>query len=129
MTVCLQDNAGTKIETQKRLDVVTLYDGEFVTGRAGDSIIVGTEMTFTPDDGEASSLTLSIDIGGAIGKIYPRDFALVKGAGVAHRISYYPPAYTLDTWQANGGAVTVNADGPGVLTAVRFVIHRLHRAR
>lgn len=123
------NNAGTVIDSQKPADVATLYDGTHVTGRSGDSIIVGTELTFTPDNGDASSLTLSIDIGGSIGKIYPRDFALVRGSGVPHKISYYPPAYTLDTWQANGGAVTVNVDGPGVITAVRFVIHRLHKAR
>lgn len=125
----VENNAGTKIESQMPADVPHLYDGEFVSGRTGDSIIVGTEMIFTPDDGLASSLSLSIDIGGAVGKIYPRDFALVRGSGVAHKISYYPPAYTLDTWQANGGAVTVNVDGPGVLTGVRYVIHRLHKAR
>lgn len=125
----VENNAGTKIESQMPADVASLYDGTHVSGRVGDSIIVGTELTFTPDDGGASSLNLSIDIGGAVGKIYPRDFALVRGAGVAHKISYYPPAYTLDTWQANGGAITINVDGPGVVTGVRFVIHRLHKAR
>lgn len=123
------NNAGTKIETQMPYDVTALYDGTHVVGRSGDSITVGTELTFTPDDGTASNLTLTVNIGGAVGHIYPRDFALIRGAGVAHRISYYPPAYTLDTWQANGGAVTINVDGPGVVSAVRFVIHRLHKAR
>ena len=125
----LTNNAGSVIETQKPTDIASFYDGAVITGRIGDSIMAGVEFTFTPSDGVASMLSVCIDIGGAIGKLYVEEFPITNGAEVPHRISYHPPAYTLDTWQANGGTVTVRADGPGVVTATRYVIHRLHKAR
>lgn len=126
--VTLTNNAGTILHNEKPSDIPAFYSGGLITGRAGDSIAVGIELTFTPSDGTASSLYLAIDIGGAVGEIYPDDFAILKGQDVPHRISYNVTAYTLDTWQANGGAVKVLADGPGAVTAMRYVIHRLHKA-
>lgn len=125
----LVNDAGAKLEGQQPIDVASLYDGAVVTGRNGDSIMVGVEFTFTPDDGTASMLRLSIDIGGGIGKLYPEEFPITSGAAVEHKVSYHPPAYTLDTWEANGGTLKVETDGPGVITGVRYVIHRLHKAR
>jgi head-tail adaptor len=127
--VALVNNAGAKIESQMPADVGTLYNGAVITGRVGDSIMVGIEFTFTPSDGVASSLSVNIDIGGAIGELYAEEFPITNGSGVPHRISYHPPAYTLNTWEANGGTVEVMADGPGVITLTRYVIHRLHKAR
>jgi len=123
------NNAGVVIESQKPADVATFYDGTTITGRSGDSIATGIEFTFTPDDGDASLLTVCIDIGGSVGKLYPEEVLIVSGASVPHKVSYHPPAYTLDTWEDNGGVVTVTVDGPGVISAVRYVIHRLHKAR
>jgi head-tail adaptor len=127
--VLLTNNSGVKIETQKPADIADLYDGTVITGRVGDSIMAGIEFTFTPSDGSASSLSINIDIGGGFGELYAEEFPITNGGGVAHRISYHPPAYTLDTWAANGGTVEVMADGPGVITGTRYVIHRLHKAR
>jgi len=124
----LVNNAGTVIETQKPSDITSFYSAGKITGREGDAILVNTELTFTPTSGVASYLQLSIDIGGAIGQIYHRDFSIVLGSGIAHKISYSTGAYTLDTWEANGGTVKVYSDGPGDITGVRYVIHRLHKA-
>lgn len=125
----LLNDAGFAITSQLPNDLSALYDGTRVTGREGDSVIVAAEMTFTPDDGQASNINVSIDIGGAIGKLYPQDFPITKGALEEHKISYVAPAYTLDTWEANGGVLTYQVDGPGTFSTVRYVIHRLHKAR
>ncbi|MEM6493692.1 MAG: head-tail adaptor protein [Pseudomonadota bacterium] len=125
----LLNDAGFAITSQLPTDVSALYDGTRVTGREGDSVIVAAELTFTPDDGQASNINVSIDVGGAIGKLYPQDFPITKGALEEHKISYVAPAYTLDTWEANGGVLTYQVDGPGTFSAVRYVIHRLHKAR
>lgn len=127
--VALVNNAGTIIDGQKPSDITALYNGTYITGRTGDSIGLGLELTFTPSDGTASNFYMAVDIGGAVGEIYPRDFPIFRGASVPHKISYNILAYTLDTWAANGGIVRVECDGPGSITAVRFVIHSLHRAR
>ena len=125
----LVNNKGGVLEVQKPTDVGTLYDGTVITGRNGDSILGVIEMTFTPDDAVASNLFVAIDIGGAVGEIYPEDFTIALGAGLPHIIRYAPPAYTLNTWEANGGTIRVEADGDGVISDVRYVIHRLHKAR
>lgn len=125
----LANNAGSVIETQKPDDVSSFYSSSLITGRAGDSIGVGIEFVFTPSDGTASNLFMAIDIGGTFGELYARDFPIFRGAGVPHKISYNIQAYTLNTWEANGGSVKVEADGPGVITDVRYVVHRLHKAK
>lgn len=127
--VSLTNNAGTTIVTQHPVDVAALYSAGKITGREGDGIGITIELTFTPSSALASNLYLAIDIGGSVGEIYPRDFAILKGSGVAHKISYVTMAYTLDTWEANGGTVKIESDGPGDVTGVRYVIHRLHKAR
>lgn len=124
----LTNNAGTVIESEKPSDITAFYSAGKITGREGDGIAVGIELTFTPDDATASNLYVAIDIGGAIGEIYPKDFPITGGASVAHKISYNITAFTLDTWEANGGTVKVEADGPGVVSTVRYVIHRIHKA-
>jgi hypothetical protein len=124
----LINNAGSRIETQKPDDVSDLYNGAVILGRNGDAIIAGIEFTFTPSSGLASWLSVSIDIGGAVGELYAQEYSVLYGSGVGHRIAYTAAAYTLDTWQANGGSVKVMSDGPGIVTGVRYVIHRIHKA-
>lgn len=127
--VTLTNDAGTIIDDHKPSDVPSFYDAGKITGREGDGIAVGIELTFTPDNATASNLYMAIDIGGSIGEIYPKDFPITKGASIPHKISYNITAFTLDTWEANGGTVKIEADGPGVVTDVRYVIHRIHKAR
>lgn len=124
----LTNNKGVFIETQKPEDVTTFYDGSTILGRSGDGIAIGIELTFTPTSNGLYEFAMSIDIGGSIGELYSQYYAINKGNGVAHKISYTATAYQLDTWQANGGTVKVVCDGPGNITFVRYVIQRTHRA-
>ena len=126
--VTLTNNAGSVIEAQKPADIATFYNGSVIPGRNGDGVAIGIELTFTPSSALASSIAVSIDIGGAVGELYIQEYAVLKGSGVAHKIAYSTPAYMLDTWEANGGAVKVFCDGPGDITLVRYVIHRMHKA-
>lgn len=125
----LSNNRGSVLEMQKPADLATFYDGLVIPGRDGDGVAIGIELTFTPSNGASSALVVSIDIGGAVGELYSQEYALLKGGGVAHKIAYTATAYMLDTWTANGGTVKVVCDGPGSITAVRYVIQRLHKAR
>ena len=126
--VTMDNNAGSVIETQKPSDIATFYDGSVITGREGDGVAIGVELTFTPSSGAASLITVAIDIGGAVGELYVQEYTILHGSGVAHKVAYVANAYQLDTWEANGGLVKVVADGPGDVTLVRYVIQRLHKA-
>lgn len=72
---------------------------------------------------------VSIDIGGTIGEIYQRELSLTKGSGVEH---YYLSSfmyYTLDTFEANGGQIKVQAFSSNLeIYDIRYVISRLYDA-
>lgn len=126
--VTLTNNAATAIETQKPTDITTFYNGTAIAGRDGDGVAIGIEFTFTPSSALASIISVSIDIGGAVGELYLHEYPVLRGSGVAQKVSYNIAAYMLNTWQTNGGLVKVLCDGPGSITAVRYVIQRLHKA-
>lgn len=53
-----------------------------------------------------------------------------KSAGVPRNVNFTTAVYTLDTWTANGAKVKVVAEGGNATVQnIRFVIHRIHRAR
>jgi len=112
----------------------TLYDptgggaGQgIVTGRTGDSLIVGVEFKAVPTSPSTNSVKVYIDIGGAVGALYEESFTFPKGQGVERPVLYSPTVYTLDTWATNGGTVYVQADGTLDIYNIRFIIYRLMR--
>ena len=127
----LVNDKGSVDEAQKPLDVATFYDGTKIIGRNGDDIDVRVDLIFTPDDGTASEIKLWIDIGtgGSPVVVFPVRFDVVGGALVGHEIAYEMFGFNRATWAANGGVLKVQADGPGVISSVVYVIRRNHRAR
>lgn len=124
-------DAATKIESQKPNDVDALWDTatNTITGRNGDAILVKAQCVFTPTDATASIINFDVDIGGSVGIVEKQQFSVTGGAGVPVPISWTFAAYTLNTWEANGGAIYATADGPGNITEMRVVIQRTHKAR
>lgn len=127
----LPNNAASKIETQKPTDVDTFYDavGQKITGRNGDGILITVELTGRPTTATATFLEVTVDIGGAVGDIYPRTMTFPKGNGVPRTHSFTVAGYTLDTWEANGGTVEVASNANIDLYGVRYIITRTHKAR
>jgi len=125
----LPNNAATKIETQKPTDVTTFYDGSVITGRNGDAIEFTMDFKIKPTSGAATYVESWIDIGGAIGELYRRINSFPKGSGVERQIAITTLAYTLDTWEANGGTLYVRSNGPCEIYDIRIVIARIHKAR
>lgn len=129
--VLLPNNKGTTLEIQKPIDVDTFYDGTVITGRNGDGINVTIEFKCKPLGVDPSPrITVYIDIGGGIPELYTRDFVLSKGTGVEHYYLSSFNAYTLDTWEANGGTLYVAASGEDIeIYDIRYIITRTHKAR
>lgn len=124
----LPNNKGTVIETQKPLDVATFYDGTVITGRNGDGLSLTLECTVEPASGTNTYFEIWVDIGGSVGKLYPRTIPFVKGV-TAYSLNVSFTAYTLDTWQANGGTVYVRSNTNCDIYGIRYVLTRTHRAR
>lgn len=129
--VNLPNNAGTTLEFQKPLDVPTFYNPATlkILGRNGDGIGIVIEFKVRPTANQTTRISVAIDIGGAVGEIYKRDFITSKGVGVEHYYLSSFSGYTLGTWQANGGLVKIVSDFPADIYDIRYVIHRTHKAR
>lgn len=132
--VTLPNNAGAVIDSQKPSDIPYFYiDSGLnkITGRNGDGITVMMEFKARPTS-VASDVRLkhTVDIGGGIGEIYPRDFPITKGNGVEHYIMSSFTGFTLNTWEANGGVIKIEAFNSNIeIYDIRYVITRTHKAR
>lgn len=127
----LPNNAATTRDSQKPIDVTTFYDAtnRTITGRNGDAINILIEFKARPNTASVTRLTVTIDIGGGVGEIYTRDFVLAKGNDVEHYYLSSFTAYTLDTWETNGGTVKVVSTASTDIYDIRYVIARAHKAR
>lgn len=129
--ITLPNDAATVRDSQKPIDVTTFYDSttSTITGRNGDGINIVIEFKARPNTSSVTRLTLAIDIGGAVGEIYIRDFVLAKGNNVEHYYLSSFNTYTLDTWETNGGAVKITSTDSVDIYDIRYVITRTHKAR
>ena len=130
--VTIPNDGGTTDESQMPPDVVEFYDSSdsTITGRNGDGLNVVIEFNVRPTTAAATRISVSIDIGGAVGELYTRDFVLAKGNGVQHHFVSSIALFTLGTWEANGGKVKVIADGGAIeIYDIRYALTRTHKAR
>ncbi len=109
----LINNAGTKIETQLPSHVDTFYDGTVITGRNGDNLDAMIYFYAIPSN-NSQTMDIWIDITGGTGtpnnlaNLYRQTINFPKGIGEPLGVLYsLPSAYTLDTWEANGGVVKI----------------------
>lgn len=136
----LPNNAGSKIETQLPVDVVEFYnvpndyDGATnrnatIPGRNGDGLDCMFYFKSVPSAAN-QWLDIWINIGGSVGELYRQTFQFPKGAGVERGVLYaLPSAYTLGTWQANGGTVYVRSNASLDIYGINFNFDRSHKAR
>ncbi|HIB37251.1 MAG TPA: hypothetical protein EYO36_06750, partial [Mesonia sp.] len=84
--VTLLNDASTIRDSQKLIDVTEFYDSttQTITGRNGEAINLVIEFKARPTTASVTRLTLSIDIGGVVGEIYPNTFVMAKGQNQEH---------------------------------------------
>lgn len=125
----LPNNAGTVVDSQKPTDITSFYDGSVITGRDGDNLDIMIYFKAVPSN-VSQTMDIWIDIGGSVGELYRQTFSFPKGAGIERGILYaLPSAYTLNTWQANGGTIYVRSDANLDVYAINFNFDRSHKAR
>ncbi|MCH4552741.1 hypothetical protein [Aestuariibaculum lutulentum] len=129
--ITLPNHANTIRDSQKPIDVTEFYNStnSTITGRNGDGINIVIEFKVKPTVNQTTKITVSVDIGGGIGELYKRDFITSKGVGVQHYYLSSFNAYTLDTWEANGGTVKIVSDYASDIYDIRYIITRTHKAR
>lgn len=128
----LPNDANNTLDFQKPIDVPEFYDAttQTITGRNGDGVNIVIEFRAGPNTNATDTrITVAIDIGGTVGEIYIRDFVLSKGNNVEHFYLSSFNAYTLGTFEANGGTVTIVSTDSVDIYNIRYVITRTHKAR
>lgn len=125
----LPNNAGTVIDSQKPADITAFYDGTVITGRNGDNLDIMIYFKAVPSVVN-QWLDIWIDIGGTVGELYRQTFNFPRGAGTERGILYaLPSAYTLGTWEANGGSVYVRSNASCDIYRINYNFDRSHKAR
>jgi hypothetical protein len=125
----LPNNSGSKDESQIPTDIVEFYDGSTITGRNGDGMDI---MIYFKATSSAANqyIDVWIDIGGSIGELYRKTYTFPKGAGSEAGIMYsLASAYTLGTWESNGGTVKIRSSASCTVYGITYNFDRTHKAR
>lgn len=125
------DGLGTTIETHLPEGVTSFYDtvnSKITPENIGDGYTF--TLGFKAESSSASGNgTFSIDIGGAVGEIFKRDFGFVKGQNVEHDFYFTSQGYTLGTFVANGGIIKITSNtGTMQVHDISLQVHRTHKA-
>lgn len=126
----LINNALSKIESQKPSYITSYYDGatNTILGRNGDALDIMIYFKAVPSS-PSQYLDIWIDIGGSIGELYRQTFSFPKGSGTERGILYgLPSAYTLGTWEANGGTVYIRSNANINIHSINYNFDTTHKA-
>jgi hypothetical protein len=125
--VILPNNAQSGPRFQEPQGIELFKDGK-ISGRNGDSILYTLDFKAIPVNANATVLETWVDIGGTVGELYRRLVTFPKGTGVERPVTLTTMAYTLDTWEQNGGAIYIRCNGDLNIYDIRVIISRLHRS-
>lgn len=104
--------AGSSISTYLPIGIDSLWSNtdSTIVGIDGTAIDVMFYFRATPTAAN-QWLEVWVDIGGGVGELYRQTFSFPRGAGVERGILYaLPSAYTLNTWEANGGKLYLRSN-------------------
>lgn len=127
----LTNNAGTTYTAQIPTDITAFWDSSTnkITGRDGDNLDIMLYFKAKPST-QNQWMDIWIDIGGGVGELYRQTFSFPRGSGVERGILYaLPSAYTLNTWEANGGVVYVESNAALDIYDKVFNFDRSHKGR
>ena len=130
----LPNNALGGPRSQMPADVADLFADGQILGRNGDGI--GAMVYFIAVPSVANQwLDVWVHIGGTVGvygdgRLYIQTFTFPKGAGSERGVLYaLPAAYTLGTWEQNGGDLYVRSNAALGIWGINTNVARSHKAR
>lgn len=127
----LTNNAGSVISTHLPTGVSTFWNNNKITPQtAGDGYLLGMDFVAwcSATEGYAE---ISLDIGGSQGVIQKIPISFPRGAGSGNARDFSETAmfYSLDTFIANGGELSIESVRGNInIYDIRFVISRFHKA-
>lgn len=124
-------NREVVLNSQLPCGIDSLYNvtDSTIIGLEGDAYDISLDWTITQNSPSATEFKYWINIGGAVGAIYPTTYQVDKGNGNSQAYNKTTTVYTLDTWEANGGKIQFVSDNDITVSDVRINIFRIHKAR
>lgn len=129
-TVHFPNNAGTIRDSQIPqyiLDSGGFYNGTHFIGRNGDAYGFAIRGQATPSSVN-TYCQFNINISGSVGNLPLRLLTFPKGAGVSVEFEFATLQYTLDTWESNGGNITVNCNNNVQFWDISYKFAAMHKA-
>lgn len=125
----MPNNAATTNEGNLPSDVTTFYDGTKITPKnEGDTIDLNVNFKVKTSVNN-SWVKLVVDIGGAVGQIFPQTFTLPRGTGEEQAVTFVVNGYCGSTFIPNGGIVKLLSNNPLMIYDISYVISRFHRSK
>lgn len=93
-----------------------------INGIEGTMLSITLNCVVEPTNVGTTYVEFWFDIGGSIGELYRRIVSFPKGNGAARPITLTTTVYTLDTWEANGADVYVEANNTADIYDIRYVL-------
>ncbi len=125
----IPNNSGTVIDQYKpATNFTTFYDN---TNQLINVDNVGDAFTLTllfkvVSSQNNTDIEFGIDIGGSIGRIFPRVIKANESAGIVKEISFTLTGYQLDTFQLNGGNIEINPRHNIEIYDIIYIFFRTH---
>lgn len=129
----LPNNKGGVLEIQIPKDLADIGgwvdDSGKIQGLNGDAVLITLDFQAIPQESGTTLLDVWFDIGGAVGELYRRTVSFPRGQFASKSVTSTTLVYTLDTWEANGATVYVEASKAVDIHSIRAVMSRTHKAR
>jgi hypothetical protein len=129
VTIAIQRDVVINSQLPCGIDSLWNMTDSTIIGRDGDALNISLDWTATQNTNTATEFKWWVNIGGAVGIIYPTTYDQSKGNGVPKQYNKTTTVYTLDTWETNGGKIQFAADQNLTISDVRINIFRIHKAR
>lgn len=125
------NNGGVLNTAQMPTDVVAFLENGIIQGNNGDGLEIMIQFKAKPvTNSGAISITTAVDIGGSLGRIFPRTTRINRGSGEIYDYISSISGFQGANFEANGGTTQFKVETAAVeLFDFQLVLTRTHKAR